>query len=366
MDKYQVADAHSIPTPALLVFRKCVQENLRRMGELLGGYTRLRPHIKTHKMAQVAMMEMAAGVDKFKCATPKEAAMLAGLGVMDIMMSYQPVGAAIQSIVNVRCQYPQVDLSVIGDDEGALSALSQSCVSSGVEIGVLIDLNTGMDRTGALPGDPSLVLAQTIEDLDGLRFDGLHCYDGHVSNPDPEFRRKTAFDSIQKAVETRRLIESAGLVVKRLVASGSPAFEYTSQVSEVDEVSPGTWIFWDEGYGSKNPGQFEWAALVLSSVISTPASDLICLDAGNKSIAPDTPEPHFKVLGLPDNLEFVRRNEEHQVLRLPEGTPRPNVGDQFLLVPYHVCTTVNLWDEVCVIDEDGTFSETWPVDARGH
>ena len=74
----------------------------------------------------------------------------------------------------------------------------------------------------------------------------------------------------------------------------------------------------------------------------------------------------FKVLGFPDDPEFVRRNEEHQVLRLPTGMPRPNVGDQFLLIPYHICTTVNLWDEACVIDADGCFSETWPVDARGH
>ena len=366
MDKYMVSEAHLIPTPALLVFRECVEENIRRMGKLLGGYSRLRPHIKTHKMAQVAKMEMAAGVDKFKCATPKEAAMLAALGVGDIMMSYHPVGAAIQRIVHVKRQYPQVDLSVIGDNEGALKALSEVCSSAGVEIGVLIDLNTGMDRTGAAPGEPSLTLAKMIQELAGLRFDGLHCYDGHVSNPDPEFRKRTAFHSIQKAVETKELIEASGLSVKRLVASGSPAFEYTSQIPDVDEVSPGTWIFWDEGYGSKNPGQFEWAALVLSSVISTPAPDLICLDAGNKSIAPDTPEPHFKVLGFPDDPEFVRRNEEHQVLRLPTGMPRPNVGDQFLLVPYHICTTVNLWDEACVIDADGCFSETWPVDARGH
>jgi D-serine deaminase-like pyridoxal phosphate-dependent protein len=366
MADYQIVDAHLIPTPALTVFHEKVEENIRRMGEILGGYGRLRPHIKTHKMSRVAKMEMAAGVDKFKCATPKEAAMLAALGVQDILMSYHPVGAAIQRIVDVKRQNPIVDLSVIGDDPDALTALSAACLRTDVEMGVFIDLNTGMDRTGVQTGEPALALAQTIEALDGLRFDGLHSYDGHVSNPDPDFREKTAFNSIQKAVDTRKLIENSGIAVKRLVASGSPAFEYTSRIPEVDEVSPGTWIFWDEGYGTKNPGQFVWAALVLSSVISTPGPDLICLDAGNKAIAPDTPAPHFKVLGLPDNVEFVRRNEEHQVLRLPAGTPRPKVGDQFMLVPYHVCTTINLWDEACVIDEDGVFTETWAVDARGH
>ena len=93
--------------------------------------------------------------------------------------------------------------------------------------------------------------------------------------------------------------------------------------------------------------------------------DLITLDAGAKSIAPDTPAPHFRILGMTENPEFVRRNEEHQILRLPPGTDRPNVGDQFYLVPGHVCTSINLWDEACVIDGDGNFIETWPVEARG-
>ena len=124
--------------------------------------------------------------------------------------------------------------------------------------------------------------------------------------------------------------------------------------------------FWDTGYGDHFESPFKWAAMVLSSVISATRPDLITLDAGSKSIAPDSSIPYFNAMDLPDDMVFVRRNEEHQLLQLPQGTPRPNVGDQFYLVPRHVCTTVNLWDEVCVIDEEGMFVETWPVDARGH
>lgn len=365
-DDYRVADAHRIPTPALLVYRDYVAENIRRIGEMLGGYRRLRPHIKTHKMSQVARMEMAAGIDKFKCATPREAAMLAAAGATDVLISYPIVGAAIGRVVDLRRSHPQVNLTVIGDDAGALEALSGACVEAGVTLGVFIDLNTGMDRTGAPPGEASLGLARAICGLDGLSFEGLHAYDGHVSEPEASARRQTAMAAIERAVDTRRLIEEAGIPVRRLVASGSPGFEFTAQAPEVDEVSPGTWIFWDTGYSSKMPDRFRWAALVLSSVISTPGPDLITLDAGSKAISPDTPAPHFRALGLPEGVEFVRRNEEHQVLRLPAGALRPGVGDQLYLVPHHVCTTVNLWDEACVIDGQGSFVETWPVDARGH
>ena len=366
MFDYRVKNAEEIPTPALLVYKEAVAHNIRAIGDMMGGYARLRPHIKTHKMSQIARMEMDEGIDKFKCATPKEAAMLAAIGATDVLISYHIVGANIGRVVDLKRLYPDADLKVIADDRDAIQALSDACTSAGVSLGVMVDVNTGMDRTGALPGTPSLALAQQIAQASGLCFAGLHVYDGHVGDFDADMRQKTAFESIERAVETRCLIERSGIEVEKLVASGSPGFEHTQRVDGVDEVSPGTWIFWDTGYGDKLQSPFEWAALILSSVISTTRADLVTLDAGSKSVAPDTPVPHFRVIGLPDDIAFVRRNEEHQLLQLPEGTPRPRVGDQFYLVPRHVCTTVNLWDEVCVIDEDGMFVETWAVDARGH
>lgn len=366
MRKYHVKNAREIPTPALLIYKAAVAHNIRAIGEMMGGYARLRPHIKTHKMSQVARMELDAGIDKFKCATAKEAALLAAIGATDILISYHMVGANIDRVVGLKRLYPAVDLKIIADDADNIRALSNACAAAEVRLGAMVDVNTGMNRTGALPGAASLALARQIAQSPGLQFAGLHAYDGHVGGNDPDVRQKTAVEAIEKAVDTRRLIERSGLEVEKLVASGSPGFVHTQAVDEVDEVSPGTWIFWDTGYGDLMETPFQWAALVLSSVISATRADLITLDAGSKAIAPDTPEPHFRALGLPDEIAFVRRNEEHQLLQLPKGTPRPQVGDQFYLVPRHVCTTVNLWDEVCVIDENGMFAETWAVDARGH
>ena len=95
-------------------------------------------------------------------------------------------------------------------------------------------------------------------------------------------------------------------------------------------MSPGTWIFWDTGYSDLMETPFQWAALVLSSVISATRADLITLDAGSKSIAPDTPEPHFRALGLPDEIAFVRRNEEHQLLQTAQGHAAPPCGRSVL------------------------------------
>lgn len=363
---YRIQDVDEIPSPALIVYRDVVEANIRRIGEILGGYERLRPHCKTHKMAHVARLQMAAGIDKFKCATPKEATMLAAAGAMDVVVSYPILGGAVERVVSLRRSHPQMKLTVISDDAASLERLSAACVEADVVIGVMIDLNTGMDRTGAPPGEPSLKLARQFSDMPGLSFQGLHTYDGHVSDPDASVRAERGKAAAELAVETRRLIEKSGIPVHTLVSSGTPGFEHAAAVDGVDEVSPGTWIFWDWGYGDMMPNTFEWAAMVLSRVISVPGEDLITLDAGNKAISPDVQTPYFRILGYPDDIEFVRRNEEHQVLRLPKDAPHPKVGEALFLVPRHVCTTVNLWDEAVVIDGDGHYAETWSVDARGH
>ena len=362
---YTIKNVDEIPSPALVVYRDIVERNIRTIGGLLDGYDRLRPHIKTHKMKQVTRMEMAAGITKFKCATPKEAALLAANGAEDVMIAYPPVGPQIKRVVDLARIYPAVTLRVIADDEPSIRKLAAECVEADVTIGVAIDLNTGMNRTGAPPSEPSVALAKLIDSLDGVTFDGLHSYDGHIGG-NGESRQTRAREAVQLAVDTRRQIEEAGIEVSLVVSSGSRGFDATNQVDGVTEVSPGTWIFWDSGYGESLPFPFDWAALVVSRVISTPADDLITLDAGNKGINPDVPVPYFRALNLDGELEFLVRNEEHQLIRLEPSVKRPNVGDVIYLVPKHVCSTVNLYDEAYVIDGEGNWAETWSIDARGH
>lgn len=363
---YLIANIDEVPSPALVIYPRFIEHNIRTVGEIVGGYEGLRPHIKTHKMSQIARMEMAAGVTKFKCATPREAGMLASIGAKDIVIAYHIVGPQVHRVIELRHTHPDVTFKVIADDPGAIALLSEACQAAEVTVGILIDLNTGLNRTGAQPGDPALRLARLIHDAPGLTFEGLHVYDGHVAGDTDELRQAAAQTSIDLATETRSLIEQADIPVNEVVASGSRGFDVTARQGSVDNVSPGTWTLWDTGYGDVLDFPFEWAAIVVSRVISRPDKDLVTLDAGNKAVAPDTVAPHFRILGLDDQPEFLIRNEEHQLLRWPKGHKPPRVGDALYLVPAHVCTTVNLWDEAFVIDDNGNWSETWPIDARGH
>ena len=126
-------------------------------------------------------------------------------------------------------------------------------------------------------------------------------------------------DMVTALEGARSLIEQADIPVNEVVASGSRGFDVTARQGSVDNVSPGTWTLWDTGYGDVLDFPFEWAAIVVSRVISRADKDLVTLDAGNKAVAPDTVAPHFRILGLDDQPEFLIRNEEHQLLRWPKG-----------------------------------------------
>lgn len=366
MDEYRIVNARRIPTPALIVYKSLVKENIRTIGQILGGYDRLRPHVKTHKMSGIVKLQMEAGIQKFKCATPKEAEMLVEAGARDILIAYHLFGPDIDRVAALRKKHPDVDLKVIADNGGAVRALSNACKKARVTLGVQVDLNTGMGRTGCPDEDEAMFIASRIDELPGLVPAGIHAYDGHSVDSDPRARRESALESIHKAQTVRRLMRERGMCDKPLVASGSPAFDFSASVKDVDEVSPGTWVFWDFNYSELMPGRFRWAALVLSRLISKPEPDLITLDAGSKAISTDSPSPHFQVLDPLIESELVLRSEEHQVLRVPPEAPPLPTGQLFKLIPAHICTTVNLYDEAYVIDEKGKSLEIWPIEGRGH
>src|SRR5437879_3411572 len=102
-----------VPSPALLVYPDRVEENIQRMIAIAGGVERLRPHIKTHKLAEVVRMQMAVGITKFKCATIAEAEMATGCGALDVMLAYQPVGPNVERFIQLVKRFPETRFSTI-------------------------------------------------------------------------------------------------------------------------------------------------------------------------------------------------------------------------------------------------------------
>lgn len=362
--RYRIADTSEIITPALVIFREILDENLKKMIDIAGGPRRLRPHCKTHKIRQIIERELALGIDKHKAATFAEAEMLAQAGAKDVFLAYNLVGPNIRRAAAFLEKYPDVTLSVTADHPRPLSELAQAMHAAGRSIDVLLDLDTGLRRTGVPVSLEAEELYQQIVETPGVTPGGLHAYDGQNHQVSLDERRR-AVDAVWDSVlEFRARLVERGFPVPRIVAGGTGSFPlYAEKEAPGLELSPGTCVFHDVGYGEMFPDlAFAPAALVLTRVISRPTAERITLDVGYKAVAADQPAGRrVRFPDLPDAKE-VLHNEEHLVIETPEAG-RFEPGDELLAIPRHICPTSALHREAYVIAE-GRLHERWPVVAR--
>ncbi|MBU4460058.1 MAG: D-TA family PLP-dependent enzyme [Verrucomicrobia bacterium] len=358
---FEVRNATDVPSPALLVYPDRIETNLREMMRIAGGPARLRPHIKTHKTAELVRRQMALGITKFKCATLAEAAMAAAEGAEDLLLAYPPVGPAVEGLVRLAGEFPKTCFACLVDNDRSLQMLDTAAVRGGVRIGAVLDLDVGQHRTGIAPGEAADAVYRSVCAARALRPGGLHAYDGHLGMSDPA-AREAACDAAFAPVEAmRRRLVAAGLPVPCIVAGGSPTFAIHARREGI-ELSPGTTVLWDAGYARKLPDlAFLPAAVLLARVISKPVSDRLCLDLGHKAVASEMPWPRVEFLNLP-GAAFVAHSEEHLVVESPD-TDRFEVGGEVYALPWHVCPTVALHEELVVV-EDGAASARWRVAAR--
>jgi D-serine deaminase-like pyridoxal phosphate-dependent protein len=360
-DWYHVVNVDEIASPALLVYLDRVDHNIRDMIAVAGGVDRLRPHVKTHKLPEVIRRQLVLGICKFKCATIAEAEMLAECGCPDVLLAYQPVGPNISRLWDLTARYPATAFSAIVDDERTVRRLSEAFSGTGRRIDLLVDLDSGMHRSGVAPGEDAAVLYALVASLPGLAAGGLHAYDGHIRDADVAARTSAANTAFEPVARLRRDLEGAGFSVPRVVVGGTPTFPVHAQRTGV-ELSPGTCIFWDAGYGSQLPDQpFRPAALVLTRVVSRPGPGRLCLDLGHKAIASENPHPRVQLLDLPEATP-VMHSEEHLVVETPRAD-RFAVGDACYGIPWHICPTVALYGAATVID-DHRATGSWRVVAR--
>ena len=353
---YHLNESATISSPALLVYPDRVQHNISEMLRVAGSADRLRPHVKTHKCGEIVSMQMEAGIRKFKCATIAEAEMLADCGVLDILLAYQPVGPTISRYLQLQQKYPRVAFSALADNQGIAKSLSHYWESHGMKLGIFIDLDVGMHRTGIQPGHGVSSLVEVIEECKGLIHKGFHIYDGHIRDEDFNDRKTAVEASFSKALTYLNQDDSY-----EVVAGGTPTFPVHAMNPRVT-LSPGTCLLWDHGYQSILPDQkFLIAAVLLTRVISKPEEGLLCLDLGHKALASEMPHPRVH---LPDlgKVEFLTHSEEHLVIRSSKAHEY-QVGDVIYGFPKHICPTTALHQELVVIDNREEVGR-WEVSAR--
>jgi D-serine deaminase-like pyridoxal phosphate-dependent protein len=361
---YDVDNLDEIPSPAAILFLDLVQQNLQGMIRIARGPNRLRPHCKTHKLREIILLERQLGIERHKCATIAEAEMLAGAGVRDILLAYNIVGPNIGRVVRLRQAFPEATLSVTADDPLPLTRLNEAMSAADQQIEVMVDIDSGMRRTGLADDARAESRYELIARLPGVMPGGIHLYDGQNHQRSMDQRRAAVLAVWQRGSELRDRLLARGMPVPRIVAGGTGSFPVFAELDDPAlQLSPGTTVLHDQGYVEMFPDlDFTPALLVLTRVISRPAANLLTLDAGNKAIAADPPEGTRTFFPALTQARELLHNEEHLVLETPEAD-RFRPGDALLAIPRHVCPTTALHEQVYVV-RDGHWCDVWQVDAR--
>ncbi|RMG58409.1 MAG: D-TA family PLP-dependent enzyme, partial [Bacteroidetes bacterium] len=247
-------------------------------------------------------------------------------------------------------------------DVEVVQALTRAGFSPDRPLPVYLDLDVGMGRTGIAPGPEAVAVYRAIAAAPGLQAAGLHVYDGHLRQPDPAARLAAADALFAEVVAFRDALQAEGLPVPDLVVGGSPSFPLHRQRPGI-RLSPGTFPFWDAGYGALCPElPFQPAAVLVSRVISRPGRGRLCLDLGHKAVAAENPlDQRVRFLNLAVTA-WVGQSEEHLVVEVADPDAWP-VGSLVYGVPWHICPTTALYQAVVPVME-GACRPAWPVVAR--
>lgn len=361
MEWYQLTNAAQVDSPAIVIYEDRIKDNISLLKTMIDDIQRLRIHVKTSKIAEVVQLIMDAGITKFKFATIAEGEMLGMINAGDALMAYQPVGPKIVRLLELVQKYPQTAYSCVVDNVDAALAISAVFSVQGRRLPVYIDLNTGMNRTGIKPGQEALELYKYLDTLPGVVPVGLHAYDGHLHDTDMAVRKERCDAAYAPVAALAEAIVNSGFPQPDIVAGGTPTFPLHAARKGVT-CSPGTFVFWDAGYAANLPEQpFQWAALVISRVISVIDDQHICIDLGHKSVAAENPQPRVQFLNAPEAVP-VSQSEEHLVLKVLNASLYP-IGTVFYGVPKHVCPTVALYEKAYVAAHNAV-TANWRVIAR--
>ena len=290
---HQVHDMSELLSPSLLIYPRLVRKNIQEMIALAGSPDRLRPHVKTHKMAEIVRLAESLGIQKHKCATIAEAEMAAAAGATDVLLAYPLTGPNLKRFVLLVRGYRATKFRATVDHPDSARALSAAAHGLDSPIPVLVDLEIGMGRTGIQPGEAAAELYALVEELPNLTADGLHAYDGQIHDTDLDARRHAAQSGLATTLALRELLIKRGLQVPRLVVGGTPTFPIHARLDVPGvECSPGTPVLQDNSYLTKYPDlPFTPAALLLTRVVSKPGPGRLCVDLGYKAVSPDPAGP---------------------------------------------------------------------------
>ena len=342
-----------LDTPTLTADLDAVERNIAAMQAYTDEHgLALRPHIKTHKLPQIAQLQVDAGARGITCQKLAEADVFVDAGFDDILLTFPLVGEAKAEHLATLAR--RARMTIVGDSETVAAGLASALSRHGLEVDFLVECDTGFGRTGVQTPDEAVSLAALVTRLEGLRFAGLMTY---PSLPET--------GALLRA--TREAVERAGIPVERVSGGGTPTARRTHELGVVDELRVGTYVYGDRACIANGSVPLEDCALrVVATVVSRPTRDRAIIDAGSKTLTSDPAlgQTGYGQLVEHPEAEVYNLNEEHGYVDVSRCAVPPEIGDPVTVIPNHACTTANMHDTIAV-HRGGEIVDVLPTAARG-
>jgi D-serine deaminase-like pyridoxal phosphate-dependent protein len=327
-----------IPTPALLVDLDAMESNLRTMANFFAGKpAKLRPHFKNHKAPMLAWRQLRMGAIGMTCATIREAEILVEHGVDNILIANEIAGEwKVDRFAELS---HQAFILVAVDHPANIRDLGRAQRNSGVQLQVLVDVDSGLGRCGVRPRQAAVDLAR-LALSEGLTVRGITGYEGHLQPlpPGPD-RDEKARAVCRELVETKAMIEAVGIPADIVSTGGTGTYAVAGQYPGITEIQAGSYLLMDTQYRDRG-STFQRALTILATVISVRDSNHAVIDCGVKELSAERGLSTIK--NLP-GVTLKALHAEHGLLEIDAGSGSPlEVGQRVELWVHYSDATVNL------------------------
>jgi D-serine deaminase-like pyridoxal phosphate-dependent protein len=351
-----------LDTPALVVDVDTLDRNIAHVAKTLKeAGVQWRPHAKGHKTPAIANRFMQAGAIGATVAKVGDAEIMAAAGIKDILIANQVVGPIKTRRLMGLIASIGADVIVAVDSEANARELNEVAGQFGVKPRVVIEVDSGMHRSGIAPGEPTVELAKLITSLPNLRFAGVMAWEGHaVSMLDHDQRRDTVTKAVTTLTATADAVRAAGIPVDIVSCGGGGTYLTSSTIPGVTEVQAGG-VTMGDGFYRDLGSPVEPALFLITTVISRPTPERIIVDAGRRSIDPSQKAPDVPEL---DGVVSLKFSAEHGTIQLDHASDTPKVGDRIKIRVNYTDQAVHLHETLYGV-RDGKVIAAWPVQARG-
>jgi D-serine deaminase-like pyridoxal phosphate-dependent protein len=362
-----------VPTPALVIDLDRMERNIAAWQSIMTARgKRFRPHVKTHKIPEIAIRQLERGACGIAAAKPSEAAPFYEAGCRDILIAYPSVGRDKWARLARMARDAHVATNVDSDEQAR--GLSEAAVAQRVTIGAQIEIDSGFHRVGIDIADIDAIeaFARLLMSLPGIDFEGITTHRGKFGDRLADMTNDEAgMEEGQILVDLAERLRADDIPVSEVTAGGTITGRGVAMVEGVTEVRAGTYVFYDAmqvALGSAQPD--EVAASIIATVVSNRRPAWATIDAGSKTFSGDRGGTGSDVRGgaavaaaVGIDASVIRITEEHGMVSLGEGVS-VEIGQRLQFRPFHVCTAVNLSSELVAV-RGSVVEEVWPVSARG-